>query len=141
MQVLDIMTRDVACCNPDTNLREVARLMGYHNCGAIPVVDSQNTMRPVGIVTDRDITIRAVAENHNPLEMTAQNVMSNPVVTVTPDMSVEACCNIMEQNTVRRVPVIDMNGSICGIVAQADVALNASGQKTAEVVREVSQPA
>ena len=140
MQVQDIMTRDVACCNPDTNLREVARMMGYHNCGAIPVVDNQNTMRPVGIVTDRDITIRTLAENHNPLEMIAQNVMSSPVVTVTPDMSVEACCNIMEQNAVRRVPVVDSTGACCGIVAQADVALNAPGQKTAEVVREVSHP-
>jgi CBS domain-containing protein len=121
-------------------LGEVARMMVDYDCGAIPVVESANSMRPVGMVTDRDIVCRAVAQGHNPVGMSARDVMSSPVVSVTPDMSVEACCDVMEANMVRRVPVIDDRGMCVGIVAQADVALNASGQTTAEVVREVSQP-
>lgn len=140
MQVKDVMTKDPACCTSDTNLQEVARLMVEHDCGASPVVDSKKTMKPVGVVTDRDITCRTVAQGKNPLEMTAGECMSNPCVTVTPEISVEDCCKVMEEHKVRRVPVVDENGSCCGIVAQADIAQHASKDETAEVVKGVSQP-
>ena len=140
MQVNDIMTENPACCTADTNLQEVARLMVENDCGCIPVVEDEETMRPVGVVTDRDITCRCVAEGRNPLEITAGDIMSSPVVTTTPETSVEDCCGVMEENQVRRVPVVDARGGCCGIVAQADLALKTEEQKTAEVVREVSQP-
>src|SRR5687767_6990770 len=88
MKVSDIMTKDPACCEPETSLQEVAKLMLVNDCGEIPVVDSQRTMRPVGVVTDRDIVIRCVAEGKNPLEADAGDVMSSPVVTVTPEMDI-----------------------------------------------------
>jgi CBS domain-containing protein len=141
MQVKDIMTRNPACCTPDTNLQEVARLMVECDCGEIPVVENKQNMRPVGVVTDRDICCRTVAEGENPLEMTAGDCMSSPCVTVTPEMSIEDCCGLMEKNKIRRVPVVDEKGSCCGIVAQADIAQHASTQKTAEVVRGVSRAA
>jgi CBS domain-containing protein len=141
MQVKDIMTREPACCMPDTNLQEVARLMVERNCGEIPVVENRQSMKPVGVVTDRDICCRTVAEGKNPLEMTAGDCMSGPCVTVTPEMSVEDCCRVMEENKIRRVPVVDENGACCGIVAQADIAQRASERETAEVVREVSRAA
>jgi len=140
MQVREIMTENVACCTADAKLGDVARMMVEHDCGAIPVVENMHGMRPVGMVTDRDIVCRTMAKGQNPMTMMAREVMSSPVVSVTPDMSVEACCDVMEDNQVRRVPVVDDRGGCVGIVAQADVALNAAGQKTAEVVREVSQP-
>jgi CBS domain-containing protein len=141
MQVKDIMTRDPACCTPDTNLQEVARLMVERDCGGIPVVDDRQNMKPVGIVTDRDICCRTVAEGKNPLEMTAGDCMSSPCVTVTPEMGVEDCCRMMEENKIRRVPVVDERGACCGIVAQADIALHAPEQETAGVVKEVSRAA
>jgi CBS domain-containing protein len=141
MQVKDIMTRDPACCTPDTNLQEVARLMVEHDCGGIPVVDDRQSMKPMGIVTDRDICCRTVAEGKNPLEMTAGDCMSSPCVTVTPEMSVEDCCQVMEENKIRRVPVVDERDACCGIVAQADIARHATEQETAEVVKEVSRAA
>jgi CBS domain-containing protein len=141
MQVKDIMTRDPACCTPDTNLQEVARLMVKCDCGEIPVVENRQNMRPVGVVTDRDICCRTVAEGKNPLELTAGDCMSSPCVTVTPGMDVEDCCRLMEKNQIRRVPVVDENGVCCGIVAQADIAQHAPRQETAEVVRKVSRAA
>ncbi len=140
MQVRDIMTENVVCCTPDTRLGEVARMMVEYNCGSIPVIGNRDTMRPVGIITDRDIVARTVAKGSNPQEMKAGDVMSSPVVSATPDMSVEAAGNLMAANQVRRLPVIDERGTCCGIIAQADMALHAPRQETAEVVREVSQP-
>lgn len=139
MQVKNIMTPNPACCTSDTNLQEVARLMVEHDCGESPVVESKQSMKLVGVITDRDITCRAVAEGKNPLELTAGDCMSSPCVTVTPEMSVEDCCKVMEENQVRRVPVVDENGDCCGIVAQADIAQHASTQETAKVVKRVSQ--
>ena len=140
MQAREMMTRNPAVCTPDTKLPEVARLMVEHDCGEIPVVESRESMRPVGVVTDRDITCRAVAEGKNPLEMTAQDCMSTPCVTVSEEASVEDCCRTMEENRIRRVPVVDTHGGCCGIVSQADIAESADKPRAAEVVKQVSQP-
>ncbi len=140
MQVKEIMTESPACCTPDTPLQDVARMMVENDCGCLPVVESQETLKPVGVITDRDICCRTVAEGKNPLEMTAGDCMSSPVVTVTREASVDDCCATMEQNQVRRVPVVDERGACCGMVAQADVAKDGSRQATAEVVQAVSQP-
>lgn len=138
MQVKEIMTNEPACCSPDTPLPDVARMMVERDCGEIPVVDEQR--KPIGVVTDRDITIRTVAQDRNPLELTARDCMSSPVVTVTPETSVDDCCKKMEESQIRRVPVVDEAGGCCGMVAQADVAQHAPKEETAEVVREVSRP-
>ncbi|MFY9610123.1 MAG: CBS domain-containing protein [Blastocatellia bacterium] len=140
MQVRDIMTKNPACCTSDTNLQEVAMLMVKHDCGQTPVVEGNESMKLVGVVTDRDIICRSLADGKNPLEMTAGDCMTSPCVTVTPETSVEECCRAMEENQVRRVPVVDRSGSCCGIVAQADIAQHASKQETAKVVIGVSQP-
>lgn len=138
MQVREVMTRSPICCPPDMSLRDVARLMVEFDCGEIPVVD-RAAHRPIGVVTDRDITCRAVAKGQNPLEMTARDCMTSPVVTVTADATIEECCRTMEAHQIRRVPVVDAGGSCCGIVAQADVALRTPGEQAAEVVKEISR--
>jgi CBS domain-containing protein len=139
MQVKDIMTRNPACCSADTNLQEVAKLMVKHDCGETPVVDNKKSMKLLGVITDRDITVRTVAKGKNPLEMTAGDCLSSPAVTVTQEMSIDECCTVMEDNKVRRVLVVDEKGSCCGIVAQADIAKHASRQETGDVVKKVSQ--
>jgi len=139
MQVQEIMTKKPFCCTPETSLPQVARMMLEHDCGAIPVIETEQSARPIGIITDRDITCRSVAEEANPLDLTAADCMSSPAITVTPDTSVEDCCKAMEQNHVRRVPVVDSGGGCCGIVAQADIARHAPTKETAEVVKEISQ--
>ena len=140
MQVKDVMTTDPACCISKTTLQEVAQLMTDHDCGEIPVVESKETKRPIGVITDRDIVCRTVAKGLNPLDLTVADCMTTPCVTVTPEMSVGQCVWIMEDKKIRRVPVVDANGSCCGIVALADIALRGKTGVTAEVVKEVSEP-
>lgn len=136
MDVRDIMTADPACCDAGTGLQEVARMMLDNDCGAIPVVEGG---KPVGIVSDRDIAIRAVAEGQNPLDMSAGDVMTSPVETVTEDTGIEDLFDLMEDRQIRRVVVVDADGAVCGIVAQADIAEYA-GDEIAEVVQEISEP-
>jgi CBS domain-containing protein len=140
MKVSEIMTPDPACCTPETSLPAVARLFVDHDCGAVPVVDSLGTRKPLGIVTDRDIACRAVAVGKNALELTARDCMSAPVVTVSLEASLNDCCEAMEKNRVRRVLVVDRTGACCGIVAQADIAVRGKESKAAEVVKQVSEP-
>lgn len=139
MQVKDIMTADPACCTADTSLQEVAQMMVDHDCGCIPIVENKDSKVPVGVITDRDIATRVVAKGKNPLDLTAGDAMTASVVSVTPETSLEECCNLMETEQIRRVTVVDANGGCCGIIAQADIANNASERKTAEVVQEVSK--
>lgn len=140
MKVSDIMTDHPASCTPDTGLHEVAHMMVEKDCGEIPVLESEKNPRPVGVITDRDITCRSVAEGKNPLEMNAEDVMTPMVVSVTQDTTLEECCDIMEENQIRRLPVVDQNGHICGMVAQADVVRNTPEEMAAEVLRFISQP-
>lgn len=138
MFVKDIMTTDPACCSANTGLQEVAQKMLENDCGCVPVVDGDGK-KPIGIVTDRDIALRAVAIGKNPLDLTAGDVMTKKVVSVSPDVSLEDCCGLMEGHQLRRIAVVDGNGACCGIVSQADIAANAAGRKTAEVVQKVSR--
>ena len=140
MHVKEVMTPNPACCVPETGLQEVAKMMVDHDCGEIPVIEDKKSRLPIGVITDRDIVCRTVAQGTNPLDMTAADCMSKPCVTVTPDMSVEECGRILEENKIRRVPVVDAAGACCGIVALADIALRNQPAVVAEVVKEVSQP-
>lgn len=139
MRVKEIMSKDPACCTRETSLQDVAVLMAEYDCGEIPVVDNMQSKRPVGVVTDRDITVRTVALGKNPLELRARDCMSSPAVTVTPETAVDDCCKLMEENQLRRVPVVDESGCCCGIVSQADIASNASKGDAGEMVKEVSR--
>lgn len=142
MQVKDLMTADPAYCTAHSTLVDVARLMRARDCGAIPVVkDSAIGRELIGIITDRDIVLRSVAEGLDPMSLTAGLCMSMVVATVSAEASLEECADIMEEHQVRRVPVVDRHGNCCGIVAQADLARRGPPTQTAEVVREVSQPA
>ena len=139
--VHDVMTNTPAFCTPDTSLQDVARMMVQNDCGCIPVVETRETMIPMGTVTDRDIVIRAVAEGKNPLQLKAKDCISTPVVTVTQDSTLKNCCKIMEDYQIRRLVVVDEKGQCCGMVSQADIARTGEDKKIAEVLEEVSKPA
>lgn len=139
MQVKDIMTKSPACCTPDTPVQQVAQEMIKRDCGGIPVIESDARPKVVGMITDRDIVCRAVAKGENPQFLTAAACMSRNVVTATPEMFVDDCCNLMEEHQVRRIPVVDTLGFCQGIVAQADIAQACEPEKAAELVRDVSR--
>ena len=107
------------------------------DCGEIPITDGSN--RLIGVITDRDIVTRVVAVGKNPASVTAAECMSEPVVVVNEDTTLEDVISVMEENQIRRVPVVDASGCCCGIISQADIAKSADETETGEMVREVSK--
>jgi CBS domain-containing protein len=139
MQVRDVMTESMAFCPPDKTLDEIARMMVACDCGAVPVVDPQ-TLKAIGIVTDRDIVCRVVATGLDPSRVRADDIMTMPITAVTPSASIERCVKEMERAQVRRMPVVDEQGRLCGIVSQADIARVAPAAQTGQLVHDVSRP-
>jgi|SRR6185295_15473549 len=139
MLVRDIMSDHLVYCHPDSPLRDVARLMADRDCGQIPVVSTGDRREPLGVVTDRDIVCRVIAQGRNPLDLTASDCMTSPVITVSTATRVEDCCRIMEQSQIRRVLVVDEAGACCGIVSQADIARTGPEKLAGEVVKAVSR--
>ena len=140
MTAKDLMTPDPACCTRDTPIADVARLMVQRDCGQIPIVESSARKRVVGVVTDRDIVCRAIAENRNPLDLKAEAVMTTPAVTVADTSDADDVQSVMEKHQIRRVPVVNQNGELSGIVSQADIARQRSSREAGELVRDVSAP-
>jgi CBS domain-containing protein len=133
----DIMTPDPACCGPNTTLDQVAQMMVRNDCGEIPVIDVND--RVVGVVTDRDIVCRIVAQGINPIAHTAESCMTRDVVCVHEDDALDDIVAKMERHQIRRVPVVGNSGSCIGIISQADLARRAPKYEVAELVSEVSR--
>lgn len=133
----DVMTPEPAYCSATATLDLVAKMMVQNNCGEIPIVDSSN--RPIGVVTDRDIVCRVVAEGKNPTAYPAEMCMTTPVVTVRASASLDELIATMEAHQIRRVPIVDDDGACIGIVAQADIATLESARKTGELVSQISR--
>ena len=94
----------------------------------------------MGVITDRDIVVRAIAEGRNPLSLTASACLTSPAITIREEASLDECTDLMEAKQIRRLPVVDASGALVGIVAQADVARHASRKDAGELVRDVSAP-
>lgn len=140
MRVTDIMTADPACCTERSTLQDVAKLMKDNDCGEIPVVDDLETRRLVGVITDRDIVCRVVAEGLALDAVSVGDVMTKNPQSCTDDVSVSECREAMEEHQLRRMPILDAQDRVCGIVSQADIARHASSRHTAELVKDVSRP-
>jgi CBS domain-containing protein len=133
----DVMTPSPACCTADTPLEQVAKMMIQNDCGEIPIIDHSDEL--VGVITDRDIVCRVVAAGKNPVGYPAEHCMSQPVVSVRVDDPLPEVLSTMEKNRIRRVPVVDEEDRLVGIIAQADVAWVGKAPDVAELVREVSR--
>ncbi len=138
MQVSEVMTTNPVCAAPETPLQEIAALMTEHRCGAIPILHDGAI---VGMVTDRDIVCRAISRCLNPVTLTAADVMTRRVFTIHPDQQAEAAEALMKKRHVRRLPVVDSDGHIVGIVSATDLAVMteelASGAIYPKVARHV----
>jgi CBS domain-containing protein len=132
------MTIEPVFVTVDTSLHEVAQMMADRDCGIVPVIETAERRRPVGVITDRDLVLRTIAHNKNPLHMIAGEVMTEMVVALTPDATVEECVRLMETNRIRRVFVVDQNGDLEGVVAQADIARHAPAYETAGLLKDLS---
>ena len=143
--VRDLMTADPVCCTPQDAVTDVARMMTSTNCGAIPVVENQQARHLCGMITDRDIVVRIVGQGLEAAGCKVQQAMSTNLVCIGPDSSVEECVQLMAENQVRRIPVVDRDGRVIGIVAQADLARASARQQDleedlADMIEEVSEP-
>jgi len=137
----DIMTKDPVFCQASDTVVIAAKLMKKHNIGALPVTGNLRGRKLVGIVTDRDLAMKVVAEPHDPNKVTVDQVMSHPVATCSPDDPYQKALELMQQRQVKRIPAVDKLGRVVGIISEADVALRVHDEsKTAELVRSVCQP-
>ena len=142
MRVRDVMTPDPACCTPDATAQEAAILMRDNDCGSLPVVESESNRRLIGTVTDRDLAVRALAEGKGS-DTPVRELMTDGPTTAAPEDEVETVREVMVAQQVRRVPVVDEDGRVVGIVAQADIAREegaASDQEVGRIVEAISDP-
>jgi CBS domain-containing protein len=135
--VRDVMTTRPRAVSADTPLSQVADLMATEDVGAVPIVDGD---RLIGMVTDRDIVVRVVAKGKDPRGMRAVEASSQELVTVGPDQDLDEALRLMASHQVRRLPVIDDEERLVGVVSQADVALEVKEKKAGEMLEDISQP-
>lgn len=141
MKAKDIMTRKPKSVTPETSVREAARLMKEEDVGVLPVVDRDGSDRLIGIVTDRDIAIRHVAEGHDSSSCPVSEAMTSNVRTAREDDDVDSVMDLMGKEQVRRIPVVDERGELIGIVAQADIVREARDDRKAErTIEQISDP-
>jgi CBS domain-containing protein len=133
--VRDAMTSSPTTVEPSTSVQEAARLMKSEDVGSIPIAEGD---RLVGIVTDRDIALKIVAEGKD-VQSSVGDIASRDLVTIDPEQSLEEAARLMGQHQLRRLPVVEEDGKLVGIVAQADIAQSGHDSLTGEVVEKISQ--
>jgi CBS domain-containing protein len=134
--IRELMTANPRSLESGSTVMEAARLMRDQDAGLIPVVEGEKL---VGTVTDRDIAIRVVAEGRSAESVTVGEIASRELVTIDPQQDLGEALRLMARHQVRRLPVVEHDGTLVGIVAQADVARNASDKETGEVVQGISK--
>lgn len=137
MLVRDIMSKDIACIGTDESIEQAAKMMKQYDVGSIPVCSNKEI---IGIVTDRDIALRSVAEGQNYKQQTVREIMTSDPVVGNPDMNVNDAVRIMSEKQIRRLPIVE-NNSLVGIVALGDISVEPRCQDEAEeALKNISQP-
>ncbi len=136
MKVKDIMSKDVASLNSDDSIEKAAQLMKQYDVGSIPVCNQQKI---VGMVTDRDITLRSTAQGKNTKQQKVSDIMSSNPIIGTPEMDIHEAAKIMSKEQIRRLPIVD-NNNLVGIVALGDISVEPNLQDNAEkALNNISQ--
>ena len=142
MRVKQVMTRDPSCCVPSDTAQKAATIMRDQDTGVIPVIENEQSQRIVGLVTDRDLCMNVVAEGRDPRTARVEECMTTAVVACAPNDSMAKATELMKQNQIRRVPVVDEERKLIGIVSLADVVErgNVKATETHETLKTVSAP-
>jgi CBS domain-containing protein len=141
MKIQDVMTRDPSSVTPDSPARDAARIMKEEDVGIVPVVDDQSSRKLVGVITDRDLAIRIVAEERDASTRVRDIMSASELATCAPEEDLDEVMNTMAAEQVRRIPIVDERGSLVGIVSQADVVRKARDDSKAEqTVEQISEP-
>lgn len=142
MNCREVMTENPVCCLPTETIGAVARMMRREDVGAVPVINDERQKQLIGIVTDRDLAIKVVAESRDPNHTTVQAVMSTSIIACRSSDDFSSAIKAMEEYRIRHIPVLDDEGRIVGIISQADLAIRLHEPKqTAEIIEEISQAA
>jgi CBS domain-containing protein len=142
MKCNEVMTDNPVCCLPNDSVGQAARVMRREHIGPVPVVSDERTKEIIGIVTDRDLAIRVVAESRDPNRTTVGDVMTHTVVVCREDDDLTSAIAAMEEYQIRRIPVIDQGGHLVGIISQGDVSPRVNRPKTtAAMIEEISRAA
>lgn len=137
----EVMTPDPVCCSPSDSVTRVAEIMKQEDVGSVPVVDSTDSQRLVGIVTDRDLVTKVLAVGGNVDQATARDAMTSDPTSCTENDDASRAVALMAERQVRRMPVVDDRGRVVGIIAQADIATRlSSDSRTGEMVESISEP-
>jgi CBS domain-containing protein len=134
--VKEVMTSDPCAIDADKPVSHAAKMMKEENVGLAPIVEGD---RLVGTLTDRDIVTRVIAEGKDPQTVSVREVASTNLVTVDPEQDLGEALRLMAGNQIRRLPVIERDGRLVGVVAQADVARQADDKQTGELVEKISK--
>jgi CBS domain-containing protein len=134
--IRELMTENPRTVTPDQTVVDAAKIMREVDTGIVPIVDGDKL---VGTLTDRDIAIRVVAEGKDPNTLKAEEVASREIVTIDPQQDLDEGLRLMARHQVRRLPVVEEDGKLVGIVAQADIAQHATDEQTGELVEEISK--
>lgn len=137
----ELMTRNPSFCLPDDGADRAARLMKTGDVGSIPVVADGKDRKVVGIVTDRDLAMAIVAEGKDAKTVKVRDVMTRDPVTCREDDDVQDALDLMAENQVRRIPIVDGDAALVGIIAQADIATRLEESDTGALVEEISESA
>ena len=133
--IRELMTKNPRTVSPDQTIQDAAKIMRDEDTGVVPITEGDNL---TGVITDRDIVIRAVAEGRDG-QTTVREVASQDVVTIDPQQNLDEALRLMAQHQVRRLPVVEEDGKLVGIVSQADVARHGDDARTGEVVEQISE--
>jgi CBS domain-containing protein len=141
MKAQDIMTSDPVCVTPDTLLHEAAQLMKDRDVGMLPVVNADGSNTLVGLITDRDITVRHVAAGHNSNACLVREAMSSNTTTCPSNADVDDVMKVMGAEQIRRIPVVDERSNLVGVISQADIVLRLNNAKATErTIGQISRP-
>ncbi|NUR77185.1 MAG: CBS domain-containing protein [Thermoleophilia bacterium] len=136
-QIREVMTKNPRTVKPDASAAEAAKLMRDEDAGVVPITEGDG--RLAGLVTDRDIALRVVAEGKDPGSTKVKEIASQNLVTVDPQQDLDEVLRLMAKHQVRRLPVVEEDGKLVGIVAQADVARHTDAASTGQVVEQISE--
>lgn len=141
MKCNELMTKNPVCCMPSDNVVRAAQLMKREDIGSIPIIEAEQTKKLAGMLTDRDLALKIVAEARDPQSTKVEDVMTRKVVSCRTDDDLQKVLDLMGEHQLRRIPVLDKNNGIVGIISQADLATRFDHPKrTAATVKEISEP-
>ena len=142
MRIRHAMTKDPSCCVPSDTAQKAAMIMRAEDAGVVPVIENEQSQKIVGVVTDRDLCMNVVAEGRDPRTVRTEECMTTAVVTCSPNDSIEKATELMRENQIRRIPVVNEQGELQGIVSLADVVGRGEIKttQTHDTLKQVSAP-